>query len=121
MPAFTAAFIQEIFHDGLFTVVVSTDFGLFEAVNFFNIAGISLTVSLPKYSSFTVITGAILQAPIQLTTSIENFLSLEVSPALIFNVLSIAYRILEEFLTWQAVPRHTFITFSPNGINLNWL
>jgi hypothetical protein len=26
---------------------------------------------------------------------------------------------LAEFLTWQAVPRQTFITFSPKGINLN--
>src|SRR5664279_3179014 len=119
MPAFTTAFNQEIFHDGLFAFVASTGFGLIEAVNFFNIAGISLTVSLPKYSSFIVITGAILQAPMQLTTSIENFLSLEVSPALIFNVLSIAYNILDEFLTWHAVPRQILITFSPRGINLN--
>src|SRR5690606_14650223 len=125
MPAFITTFFYKGYHyyftsvSGILSSSFFTDvlpLGLLYALS---LLGISLTSTCPYYSSLIVITGAILHAPIQLTTSTENFLSRDVSPAFVLRFVSILKRIFELFFTWQAVPLQTFITFSPSGFNLN--
>ena len=76
-------------------------------------------LTFSKYSPLILITGARLQAPMQVLTSMLNRPSRVVSPSLMPRFFSSSVKTFKEPLMWQAVPRQARMWYLPLGLKRN--